>query len=653
MPRFRAESVPRNADAVRAVITLDEVRTLVSDALHPGHFFTGNRMHLDFTHAAAEATYWEILHGRLLDPPFTSQRMAFETWHVWMNDESGRSAEPVISVRLDELTQQIHVTRAVQCFAWEGYHAGDNVYLSREMRKWQRERVGFTVISQFQSLDDLRDELICLLFRAVVGTSRLPLTSLEAPLPAFSLGELAYFHRAHLSASELGTAPMRGFHDLAERGFHSDLAPVERAKLLETALHATPMAEMNAAMDLLLARWRQFGNTDVEFISVLRDLFNEVALSPYTDLVEKALGLLDVLERVDRIGPSAVIDFLCHLLRQLGRHLTAYDLVVFHHRGANYPDALLLDAVLKALFRRIENGPLPFLDGPGDDEAARNRKRLRRRGLRQGWLLRSHYEGHAVPDAPTSEGENARVLPAPHIRVPEEQIARIQRRTKRLFEGDSLADRLTPTVRDVLCQSITDLQLPGELQELGMAIFLDRPLGVGKDPLELDQTMLLSYEAFSRSIAQHRLDELASRRGLLDEEGREQLQSALRNLAVTGVAVDSLHPPSRSGFASLLDARKAADDFLLLRNTRRTANALLDFPELHAAAKERGLDFLLSGERFLLIQGHGDQSSRDCLTLFDAQLRPRARFVVDCRGGYVFRGGVEYPAGGLRCVECP
>ena len=61
------------------------------------------------------------------------------------------------------------------------------------------------------------------------------------------------------------------------------------------------------------------------------------------------------------------MDFLGWLLRQIGRHLTAYDLVTFHHRGANYPDALVLDAVLKAYLARIEREPELFLDG-GDAE---------------------------------------------------------------------------------------------------------------------------------------------------------------------------------------------------------------------------------------------------------------------------------------------
>ncbi|HEV3078713.1 MAG TPA: hypothetical protein VGY66_03000, partial [Gemmataceae bacterium] len=66
-----------------------------------------------------------------------------------------------------------------------------------------------------------------------------------------------------------------------------------------------------------------------------------VALSPYTEFVDRALSFINLAMR----GPDRdedYVDFLSYLLRQTARHLTAYDLITFHHRGANYPDALLL-----------------------------------------------------------------------------------------------------------------------------------------------------------------------------------------------------------------------------------------------------------------------------------------------------------------------
>ena len=144
-------------------------------------------------------------------------------------------------------------------------------------------------------------------------------------------------------------------------------------------------------------------------------LFNEVSLSPYHDLGDRVVYLLGDLARHEAIAVSDQLDFLARLLKQLGRHLTAYDLITFHHRGANYPDALLLDTLLKSYLGLIERHP-ELLAGSGKEA------RSRRRALRQGWLIRRFYEGHLVPDAPTSPGENNRVLPGHPPRVPEEQI---------------------------------------------------------------------------------------------------------------------------------------------------------------------------------------------------------------------------------------
>ena len=53
------------------------------------------------------------------------------------------------------------------------------------------ELVATIRIDEFRTTVDLLDELACAVFQAVVGTSRLPLTSVETPLPAFS--RLLYF----------------------------------------------------------------------------------------------------------------------------------------------------------------------------------------------------------------------------------------------------------------------------------------------------------------------------------------------------------------------------------------------------------------------------------------------------------------------------
>src|SRR5262249_31351726 len=152
-----------------------------------------------------------------------------------------------------------------------------------------------------------------------------------------------------------------------------------------------------------------------------------------------------------------------------------------------------------------EQFPQLFL-GAGSEEQTQKTRR-RRRALRQGWLLRRNYEGHAVPDAPTSPGENARILPAPFLHVPEEQIQNYHKRHKHLFEGQPLPDLPAAVFR----QSLADLVHPEELLELGTAVFLDRPLGSLKAPGEPDQTPMLAYEAFSPSVAEKRLFQLAEK----------------------------------------------------------------------------------------------------------------------------------------------
>src|SRR5207253_1862020 len=109
-------------------------------------------------------------------------------------------------------------------------------------------------------------------------------------------------------------------------------------------------------------RWQALGNAPREIPGLLRSLFNAVSLSPWTRLAENVLAWLRALVARGALGVEAQVDFLGHLLRQLGRHLTAYDLVTFHHRGANYPDALFADLVLKEFLRLIEDRPDLFAE---------------------------------------------------------------------------------------------------------------------------------------------------------------------------------------------------------------------------------------------------------------------------------------------------
>src|SRR5947209_306799 len=190
MLRFRS-SLP----ASPVPLSVDSVRRLAEAVLAPGHFFTGPGMQLEWEHNAEQEAAWEVFHGRLVDRAHTRQTQTFEAWDVYLVDETGRSGEPLLSLKFDHTGGRLHVVRGLLCYVWEGYDAGGNVYLSRETTRWVRELTGTIPLDRFTTEGELLDELVCRVFHAVVGASRLPLTSVEAPLPAFSLGRVAYVYR--------------------------------------------------------------------------------------------------------------------------------------------------------------------------------------------------------------------------------------------------------------------------------------------------------------------------------------------------------------------------------------------------------------------------------------------------------------------------
>jgi hypothetical protein len=634
-------------------IPLNEVRKLIAEVLRPGHFFIGKAAALEWQQQTNEQVPWEVYRGRLLDPAHTRLRQAFESWNVFWIDEQGRSTEPILSLKLASSVGQIHVTRAIYCYAWEAYDAGDRVVMTREVRKWVCELIGTLSLEEFENLADVRDELAGLLFRAVVGNSRLPLTSVEAALPAFSLGRLAYFHRPRLPGQPPVCQPMQSFQQLIQEGLHAGLTWLEKIKLLEAVLRQVAPAEIGPAAELFCTRWSVLGHGGGELLALLRTLFNEVALSPYTGFVDNALAFVRACMAAGYLAAKSAVDFLGYLLRQTVRHLTAYDLITFHHRGANYPDALLLDAVLKNYLNLIESNPDFFMVFESDDIREAKAKRIRRRALRQSWLLRRFYEGLPVPDAPTSPGENLRILPPPYARVPEEQILVPARRTKRLY---AYSPQLPLGVhgREALRQSIADLQYAEELQELGTALFLDRPLGVFKPPGEPDQTLLLSYEAFSRQIAERRLVFLADQ---LDAVGlATDLAGYQRTLCdalpVAGLPLRATGRIPSPGAVSLDDALRVADDFLLVCTTRQTAREFLAQFDFTALAERFGLSYLDGRERLLIVRGPSiGRGGQGTLVVYDADFRCQLELEPDPSGGYQSRAGREYPAAGLRLLR--
>ncbi len=547
----------------------DTVGVAVDKALCPGCFFVAKPRRLRIEHVATEQVPWEIFRGHLLDPAHARESAEFETWNVFLDGSPEPGGAPLISIKWQRAGRRLYIVRQILSHGFEAYEDPPGVILSRPVHKWVSELTGTIELDRLES-DALPAELARYVFLAVVGSSRLPITSLESPLPDFSLGKLAYL--PELSDSHAHQSDPIA---LVQSALALDRAMIEQAKALEIALRVIDAGDVPLLAGVLQDSIRNHPEAPDRISEMFRTVFNTVALSPYTGFVDSLISTLRELASPRWLGVAPIADLFSYMLRHLCRHLTAFDLTLFHSFGANYPDALFLDALLKAYLRLVEAHPELFITERDDSAALARNQRKRRRALRQACLIRKHYEGHRVPDAPTSMGENVRVLPAPFARVPEEQILQAAKRRRVLFEDDP-TERLISgeSARRAHRESLVDLVNVAELRELGMAQFLDRPLGAFKQPGEVDRTPLLSYEAFSCSMVKRRLAELKSA-GWISQELRERYVSGLDDMPERGVPVASLAPIERPGVVSLADAQKVAADFVLLRTTSQSRHDFL------------------------------------------------------------------------------
>ena len=621
----------------------EEIRRIIVERLGYGHFFVEPPAGIELEFWPHEELTWEIYHGRLLDAAQTRRQQSFESWNLYWIQDKRLSDQPILSVKFDTERYCLHVTRGIECYAWEAYDDGSNVILTREVRKWARELVATLDLRAYSNLEHLREDLGFRLFQAVIGTSRLPLTSLEAPLPGFTLGKLAYF------PSMTGQG-----HALKLVGLNIEYALVnaqttlEKVKAFEFVLRGSSPKELLALPARFAKRPPEAGVDVNQLPGFILSVFDEVSLSPYTHFVERMLGFLrDLDERGPLISPAQRADILSTILRRLGRHLTAFDLVTFHHRGANYPDLLMLDAVLKELLALAERWPDLFAPLTSKTKEQARACWLRLRGLRQGYFFRRRYEGHLVPDVPTSHGENMRVLPPSFRHLSEEQILDPSARQRRLFADDDIDSHVYPNANSALAASFQLLDLePAELQELGTALVLDRPLGIFKHPTEPDQTLLLSYVAFSRTIAERRFREMHDL-GMFDDEQFTKAQAKLAALKIDGIPIPKRSVPPRPGVPSLEDALKVAPDFVLLRTTRRTVNDFLTQYDVNAVRHRFPLELLPDTQRVVIVGGEGQGPAS--LMIHTAALR--LEFAFDPKAGHVVHRCHEYPVGGLQLVR--
>jgi len=632
MPWFRSPP-PQTA----GLLTESNLAPLVSELVHPSNFLVVPPLKLDLHSPAEEESFWEMFRGRALDHTQTRNRRRFLSWNVFDRDQTTPGDEPLLSVKWDREARQVHVTRSIRCRSWEAYSDNAGAVLSRANVRRVRELLGTIDLSFINSPELFRDELMALLHLAIVGTSRLSLTSVETPMPEFTFGQFAFCYQENDREASVDNLAAWIDDKLCP-----NLGENESARLLELALRTGLESERDRIADQFLDRWTAIGRTAAEIIPLLKVVFNSVSLTPYLGLVSAAREFGSRLVANKELTAADLTDFLCHLLRQTTRHLTAYDLVKFHHRGANYPDALLLEEVLRHVLSIAQHQPALFQADISDGAKTSRIKRLRRRGIRQAWLAAHFYHHLRVPNLPTSPGENIRILPLGN--VPEEQLTQPNQRQRELFTSDWNEELRSPAIRSVLQQSVADLLEPQEQIELGLGLFLDRPLGYGKFPGEPDRTLLFSYEAFSQNTALDRVRQIGEFFGpLAPSEALSKVRGSLQNDSVKGIPVRQWPLKQRPGVVAFEDALVAADDFVFMRNTRRS---IREFRDWYAPPPEdaQRIDALLAPGHCLIVRSPETSSH---LLVYDAQLRHAATLTVDLSHGYVARLGIEHPAAGL------
>jgi hypothetical protein len=609
--------------------------------LSPGRFFVNREFELQFQSPIRETVTWENFRGQLLDGRHTRVQETFLSHHVRIQSLESGASQPLLTIRSafaanPSSPSAIHVTRWLNCRVWEAFD-DQGAIGSRQVERCVEELVGSVYLAGCGEIEALRKELEGLIFHGFVGLSRLPLNSVEAPIPWFSLGWTGYFpdfNTGHICESNALAL-------LQRQGSAADRLDWSEAKRLELFLRVADEQELSEGARLVTKSLVERNETETTLVSQLRHLFNEVSLTPYTGFVDNALKFAWLLQEQGGISLDAYVDFLTGLLRQTVYHLTAYDLITFHHQGANYPDALLLDALLRELLSLEKHaGQSPFVS---DRSVARCRRR--RRALLLGWWLYRLIQGLPVPDAPTSPGENARVLPLPHQRVPEVQLQQPVRRNRFLFTDRPIDWQFHRSLLENCLQELAD---PKTLRELGTALYLDRPFGDSKPKAALDLTPLLSYELFSRSVARQRVQRLQQLEPWLGSSPLVvDAQKKLDEMDMPGLKVP---PPGRaSQTVKLQDCWRLADDFVIRRPTPSTIRQVQAYFAWETAPPPFR-DWHVGGLMPIPLPGSSLQEPTR-LVFYDAEFRPVFECQVADEAGFQRLAASELPMPGLVVVQ--
>ncbi len=618
-------------------MTMESIHAIIASVLRPDGFFVKPPSRWACSLIQAETRRWELFRGQLLDPNHTRETATFTAWHVQLSPADRLTQGPILSLRLaPEPPHRVYVTRSFAAFGQTTYMEHGAIH-AQPAEKWHEELVGVWDTDVDASPEAHAQALQAYVEQGLVGTSRLPITSVESPHPLYLLGRLAYLPGPAGATSTHAAEPISRPAELLARLQQAN-SSASKARLLDF-LFRTASAEECLPL-------YQTDLMSIDAWPVWQSFFQRLALNHGRHLLDRLMSCLR-----DGCTPALRERIVSRYLIGLVRHLSAFDLKRFHGQGSNYPDALFLDALLKAGLRSTTDATGRSADPCLPDQ---------QRAFRQGWMMRKELEGLSVPAEPLSPGDQMRVWSTDAEEPPGEPRPRL-----RLFASEPAEDLLDDAARESLRQAVVKLSQPEELFELGRATFLDRPLGLYKQQQRVfqDRTPLFSYQSWSQRLTRQRLHDWR-RWGWLDGSTLERLLALVNDLSPKGVPATAVAlPQPRPGVVGLEDVLLAQPDFIFIRSTRSSLADLLngyDFTPLDRHPASLGA-WLNSPDCVLILRTplkeQGDPP-RSLLTAYDArgsarlELGPAQPFDQPREIRYREWAGVEYLADGLRLMRC-
>ena len=248
--------------------------------------------------------------------------------------------DPVLTIRLQPST--LHVTRWLHLRIWEAFDDNGTIG-SRETERWVEELVGTGCARRIPRCRCIDEGSPAARFSRFHWTE----PAAFSICPAAASRVLTWRNRLLPSFQESEACvsnPCRMFDQL----FNPTHAPARTNETARAFLRTASTAELQAEAGIAWGRAQENKppRTRAKPLAPVALMFNETSLTPYT-IRRKTLLFARLLHERRSLTHAAYIGFLLSLVRQTVFHLTAYDLIAFHHQGANYPDALLLDALLR------------------------------------------------------------------------------------------------------------------------------------------------------------------------------------------------------------------------------------------------------------------------------------------------------------------